>query len=83
MKVINKEEKFQLVRQVQIYFEEQQMETIGNLATEQLIDYMMEILGPHAYNEALADVQKTLKAHSTQLEDALFLLEKSTRVLKK
>lgn len=79
MKTLSKEEKAQLVRQVQAYFEDQQMDEIGNLAAEQLIDYMMEIVGPHVYNQALADVQKTLRAHNSQLEDALFLLEKSTR----
>lgn len=79
MKSFSKEEKAQIVHQVQRYFEDEQMESIGNLAAEQLIDFMLDIVGPHVYNEALADVQKTLKAHNNQLEDALFLLEKSTR----
>ncbi len=73
---ISKEEKAKLVAQVQRYFEDQSMEEIGNLSAEQLIEYMLDILGPFAYNQALFDVNKTLKAHFAQLEDALFILEK-------
>ncbi|MDH8677493.1 DUF2164 domain-containing protein [Fusibacter bizertensis] len=77
--MINKEEKSQIVQLVQNYFEDEMLEGIGNLATEQLVDFITDLVKPHIYNQALFDVNKTIKSYQSQLEDALFILEKPTR----
>lgn len=77
--MINKEEKIQIIQMVQNYFKDEMLEELGNLATEQLIDYITDLVKPHIYNQALFDANKTIKAYQSQLEDALFILEKPTR----
>lgn len=77
--MINKEEKSQIVQLVQNYFEDEMLEGIGNLATEQLVDFITDLVKPYIYNQALFDVNKTIKSYQSQLEDALFILEKPTR----
>ncbi len=77
--MINKEEKAQITLLVQAYLKDEMLEEIGNLATEQLIDYISSLVEPHIYNQAIFDVNKTIKSYQSQLEDALFILEKPTR----
>lgn len=74
--IISKDDKTYLVRMVQDYFEREQMEPIGNIASEQLIDFMMEHLGPIAYNNGVRDVHKLIKSNQDHLEDEIYVLEK-------
>jgi uncharacterized protein (DUF2164 family) len=77
--IISKDDKTYLVRMVQDYFEREQMEAIGNIASEQLIDFMMDQLGPIAYNEGIKDVHKLIKANQDHLEDEIYVLEKPSK----
>jgi uncharacterized protein (DUF2164 family) len=78
-----KEEKAELIKTVQAYFEEERSETIGNLAAEQLIDLMIKELGPYVYNKALADVKVLVNEKFNQIDDELYALEKPTQGRKK
>jgi len=71
-----KEEKDQIVRNVQQYFEEERSEAIGNLATEQIVDHMMQLLGPYLYNKAIADARAVFLEKISQVDDELYALEK-------
>lgn len=71
-----KEEKEALVRDVQQYFEEERSETIGNLAAEQILDHMIQLLGPHLYNKAIADARAVVLEKIGQVDDELYALEK-------
>lgn len=71
-----KEQKEQLVYQVQHYFEMELGETIGNLAAEGMIDHMLQLLGPYLYNQGIADARNVLMQKTAQLEDELYALEK-------
>lgn len=71
-----KEEKEQIVRGVQLYFEEERSETIGNLAAEQLVDHMLQLLGPYLYNKAIADARAVVLEKISQVDDELYALEK-------
>ncbi len=71
-----KEEKKQLIQNVQAYFEEERSETIGDLAAEQYIDFMMQELGPYIYNNAITDARSLVNEKYNQLEDELYTLEK-------
>lgn len=71
-----REQKTILIESVQSYFAEERSETVGALAAEQLLDYMISRLGPVIYNHALADARKLLNERMTALEDELYSLEK-------
>jgi uncharacterized protein (DUF2164 family) len=73
-----REEKDEIVRSVQAYFEEERSETIGALGAEQLIDYMIKELGPYLYNKAITDVRAVINEKHNQLDDELYTLEKPT-----
>jgi uncharacterized protein (DUF2164 family) len=70
-----KEQKDQIIRLVQSYFEEERSETIGGLAAEQLIDFMITQLGPYLYNKAIDDARKMLTQRMVQIDDDLYTLE--------
>ncbi|QJD83206.1 DUF2164 domain-containing protein [Cohnella herbarum] len=73
-----REEKDEIVRSVQAYFEDERSETIGALGAEQLIDFMIKELGPYLYNKALADARTVINEKYNQLDDELYTLEKPT-----
>ncbi|MBA9087788.1 uncharacterized protein (DUF2164 family) [Fontibacillus solani] len=74
-----KEEKAEIIRSVQAYFEEERSESIGELAADQLVDFMIEALGPFIYNKALDDSRQVISEKMLQLEDELYVLEKPTQ----
>jgi uncharacterized protein (DUF2164 family) len=71
-----KEEKDEIVKSVQTYFEEERSETIGALGAEQLIDFMIKELGPYIYNKAIADTRIIINEKNNQIDDELYTLEK-------
>lgn len=80
---IPKEEKKQLIQNVQAYFEEERSETIGDLAAEQYIDFMIRELGPYIYNKAITDARTLVNEKFNQLEDELYTLEKPIQNLRR
>lgn len=52
-----REDKAEIIHHVQSYFKEERSETIGELAAEQFIDFMIQELGPYIYNKALVDAR--------------------------
>jgi uncharacterized protein (DUF2164 family) len=70
-----REQKTELIRRVQAYFAEERSETIGELAAEQLLDFMMREIGPFYYNKAVADVRMLLVQKAAQIEDELYAME--------
>jgi uncharacterized protein (DUF2164 family) len=71
-----KEEKDEILKSVQTYFEEERSETIGALGAEQLIDFMIKELGPYIYNKALTDARAIVNEKNNQIDDELYTLEK-------
>ncbi|MCD9025472.1 DUF2164 domain-containing protein [Cohnella sp. NL03-T5] len=71
-----KEEKEEIVKNVQTYFEEERSEIIGALGAEQLIDFMIRELGPYIYNKAIADARTIINEKNNQIDDELYTLEK-------
>lgn len=74
-----KEEKEQIIESVQRYAEEEWKQTIGRLGAEQWVDFMLQELGPHLYNEALKDARAVLLERMQSLEDELYALEKKVQ----
>ncbi|QHW29958.1 DUF2164 domain-containing protein [Paenibacillus rhizovicinus] len=74
-----KEQKDDIVRSVQSYFEEERSESIGSISAESLIDFMLKELGPYVYNQAISDARKLMQDKTAQIEDELYALEKPIR----
>lgn len=73
---MSREQKEYLVSQVQRYFHEQRGEELGNLETEELIDFFWKQLGPLLYNLGVQDCRKLMLERFASLEDELYVLEK-------
>ena len=71
-----KNHKEALLQDIQAYFETQRAETIGELAADHLLVFMIERLAPVIYNEAIKDCQKVILEQTQRLEDELYALEK-------
>lgn len=71
-----KEQKEQLTASIQQYFELERSEAIGSIAAEQLLDFMIQEIGPHVYNHAIQDARKAVLERMQSLEDELYALEK-------
>lgn len=71
-----KEQKEQAIDACIAYFAEERGETLGRMAAEQVLDFMIGLIGPAAYNQALADARKLLNERMQSLDDDLYSLEK-------
>ncbi len=71
-----KQQKDDLIERMQDYFYKERSEELGALATEQLLLFMLEQLGPIVYNHAIEDARKLLGERMAAFEDELYALEK-------
>ncbi|HEY8615816.1 DUF2164 domain-containing protein [Phenylobacterium sp.] len=53
---------------------------IGGMDAVLLVDFLGETLGPHYYNQGLADAQAILQAKLEQIGDAILEIEKPARL---
>ncbi|WP_058303120.1 DUF2164 domain-containing protein [Gorillibacterium timonense] len=74
-----REEKLALIEALQTFFEEERSESLGMLGAEQLIDFMIQELGPILYNRAIFDARTLMNDRMVQLEDELYSLEKPNK----
>jgi uncharacterized protein (DUF2164 family) len=72
-----REQKEEMVSRIQRYFELERSETLGSIAAEQLLDFMIRELGPFVYNQAIQDARRTVVERMQAMEDELYALEKS------
>lgn len=54
------------------YFEEHFDGPLGSLAASQLLDFVLEELGPNIYNRAVVEAQERLQARVAELDSELF-----------
>lgn len=76
---IPKEQKQELIANVQDYYYSEFSDEIGELAAENLVDFMLKELSPYIYNQAIADARATVEQKMLSLEEDLYALEKLTR----
>ncbi|MDM5189287.1 DUF2164 domain-containing protein [Bacillus sp. DX4.1] len=76
---IPNEKKEQLVEQIQQFFEEEELAAIGRFQAEHLIEEMIKLLGPYAYNQAIGDARKLVTDKLANLEEDLYVLEKTIK----
>lgn len=73
---LSKEQKEILIRNVQIFFAEERSEELGNLAADQILEFMLQEIGPFIYNQAIDDAKTMLQEQSLRMEEELYALEK-------
>ncbi|QDX93188.1 DUF2164 domain-containing protein [Brevibacillus laterosporus] len=76
---IPNEKKEMIVENIQRFFEEEDMEKIGRFQAERLIDQMIKELGPYVYNQAIGDARKLVLDKLSNLEEDLYVLEKTSK----
>jgi len=69
---LTKEEKKKAVKIIKEYFMSERNEEIGDLASELILDFISEKIGPYFYNQAIADIQKFM---NEKVEDLFSLMK--------
>jgi len=72
---INKETKALMIDEIRLFFLKQRSESISDFHANLLLDYMLDVIGPLIYNQAINDAHRFI---SEKTED-LFGLEKRAR----
>ncbi len=78
-----KEEKELLIEDLQGHLELDHNVELGRLATEQLIDYMLQQLAAPIYNQAIEDAGKTLMERMSSLEEDLYAMKMSKKITRR
>jgi uncharacterized protein (DUF2164 family) len=80
---ISREHKELLVGTIQSYFEVEMSEKIGELATGNLLDFMMKQLGPIIYNQAISDARTVVMQQMERVEEEIYALEQPLELPKR
>jgi uncharacterized protein (DUF2164 family) len=76
---MSREEKMKIVNSIKAYFDEERGETIGDLAAEQLLDFITGEIGPYIYNRAVFDARQAVAGRFAQLDEDLYTLERTLK----
>lgn len=71
-----REEREQIIESIQAYFEMERGEEIGNLGAEQLLDYIVQEVGPLLYNQGVRDAKKMVDQKLLNIDEDITSLEK-------
>ncbi|WP_316569000.1 DUF2164 domain-containing protein [Neobacillus sp. YIM B06451] len=73
---LSKQQKEQLIADIQEYFLKERGEELGNLEAENLLDFFKNGLGPYFFNEGIKQSRKVAEEKMAQLEEELYSLER-------
>lgn len=73
---IPREEKQDLIQQLEDYIIDQTGEAFGNIAAEGLFDHVLSLVTPYVYNQAITDARTVVSEEWSRLEDELNVLER-------
>jgi uncharacterized protein (DUF2164 family) len=68
-----------MISEIQRFFYEERSEEIGNLAAENILEFVKNHLGPYFYNEAIKDARNLMEEKLASVEDDLYALEKKIK----
>lgn len=71
-----REQKDAIKDQIRAYFETERSESIGDLAAEQLLDFMLKELAPYLYNKGVEDAQRLVSERFGSIDDELYALRR-------
>lgn len=77
---LSKEDKEQMIAQIQAYFEMERGEDLGMLGADQIFHYFLKEIGPHIYNQGIRDAKKMVEQKVMNLEEDITSLEKPVYV---
>jgi uncharacterized protein (DUF2164 family) len=66
---LKKEEKEEIIREIQYFYQDEREEEIGALASEILLDFITLKLGKFYYNKGVQDSEKYLKEKLSELSE--------------
>lgn len=78
----SKEEKEIISRKIQLYFQEELEQDIGQFDAGFLLDFFTEEIGPYFYNRGLYDAQAILESRLENIGEAIYEIEKPTQFLR-
>jgi uncharacterized protein (DUF2164 family) len=76
---ISKENKKEIISAIQTYFYEEREDEIGDLAAELLLDFFLEQIGPHFYNQGVHDTKEMVMDRMVSMEVDLEALKRPIR----
>jgi uncharacterized protein (DUF2164 family) len=79
LKKLPKEIRDAMIQNIKAYFYDERDEEIGNLAAEDILQFLVKEIGPYIYNEAVTEARKVLEKGMGSIEDDLYALEKPTQ----
>jgi uncharacterized protein (DUF2164 family) len=71
-------EKEILARRIQLYFDQELSQEIGQFDAEFLLDFFAQEIGPYFYNRGLYDARQVIDEQVETISDALYAIEKPT-----
>jgi uncharacterized protein (DUF2164 family) len=74
-----KQQKDNMIAEIQRFFYEERNEEIGVIAAENAYEFFKDQLGPHFYNEAIKDARLVIEQKMNMMEEDLFSLEKNLK----
>lgn len=76
MRTMSKEIKEEMIDRIQAFFIKERGEEIGNLAAEQVLDFITEEMATYFYNEGIEDSISALQSRMENLEEDLYTLKR-------
>ncbi len=75
-----REQRETMISNIQHFFEMERGETIGELAADQVLEFVLTSIGPHLYNQALADCRALVNERMAGMEEDIYALEQQTEL---
>jgi uncharacterized protein (DUF2164 family) len=63
----------QLIKRLQAFFEEEFEEELSTFRAERTLDFLLDVLGPPIYNQAVQDARKFVQERLDDLEGEVYL----------
>lgn len=73
--LLTKEERNSHIKAIIFYFEKERDDKIGVLASEDILDFFLQLIGEGIYNKSIEDAKKLLKERFIDFEVDLDLLK--------
>jgi uncharacterized protein (DUF2164 family) len=74
---LTKEARDSMKEEIRTFFYQERDEEIGEIATEAVLDFCLEKLGPYLYNEGILDAIKLINERNMNTEEDLHSLMRS------
>ena len=78
----SKEEKEAIIRKIQLYFQKELDQEIGQFDAEFLLDFFSKEVGAYYYNRGLYDAQTILESRLESITEAIYEIEKPTEFMR-